>query len=329
MMRILYKFIFGLLYLLSLLPLRVLYIVSDFFYLLVYHVVGYRKRLVRRHLAESFPEKSETQRRAIERGLYSWFCDYLVETIKLLSVNRRWMMRHMRFTGTDKVNEAIERGQSVGIYLGHFCNWEWITSLPLWVTQAAQCTQIYHVLENKEFDRLFLHLRSRFGSESIPMAETLRRIARYRAEHQPIIMGYISDQIPFWNNIHHWLDFLHHDTPVLTGTEKIMRGTRQAVFYIDVRRIRRGYYEAHFVPITDHPEQTTEWQLTDRYFQLLEASIRRQPECYLWTHNRWKRSHEEYNLRLDPTTGIVNLTDSVEELRRKRNAAAAQDNNPL
>ena len=217
----------------------------------------------------------------------------------------------------------------MGIYLGHFCNWEWITSLPLWVTQAAQCTQIYHVLENKEFDRLFLHLRSRFGSESIPMAETLRRIARYRAEHQPIIMGYISDQIPFWNNIHHWLDFLHHDTPVLTGTEKIMRGTRQAVFYIDVRRIRRGYYEAHFVPITDHPEQTTEWQLTDRYFQLLEASIRRQPECYLWTHNRWKRSHEEYNLRLDPTTGIVNLTDSVEELRRKRNAAAAQDNNPL
>lgn len=161
------------------------------------------------------------------------------------------------------------------------------------------------------------------------MAETLRRIARYRAEHQPIIMGYISDQIPFWNNIHHWLNFLHHDTPVLTGTEKIMRGTRQAVFYIDVRRIRRGYYEAHFVPITDHPEQTTEWQLTDRYFQLLEASIRRQPECYLWTHNRWKRSHEEYNLRLDPTTGIVNLTDSVEELRRKRNAATAQDNNPL
>ena len=119
MMRILYKFIFGLLYLLSLLPLRVLYVVSDFFYLLVYHVVGYRKRLVRRHLAESFPEKSETQRRAIERGFYSWFYDYLVETIKLLSISKRQMMRHMRFTGVDKVNEAIERGQSVEIGRAH------------------------------------------------------------------------------------------------------------------------------------------------------------------------------------------------------------------
>ena len=115
MMCILYKFIFGLLYLLSLLPLRVLYIVSDFFYLLVYHVVGYRKRLVRRHLAESFPEKSETQRRAIERGFYSWFCDYLVETIKLLSVNRLWMMPHTHFTRTNKKNKNNKHKQNIKI----------------------------------------------------------------------------------------------------------------------------------------------------------------------------------------------------------------------
>ena len=150
------------------------------------------------------------------------------------------------------------------------------------------------------------------------MAETLRRIAQYRKEGQPIVMGYISDQVPFWNNIHHWLDFLHHDTPVLTGTEKLMRGTGQAVFYADIRRPRRGYYECTMIPIEMHPEQTQEWQLTDTYFRLLETSIRRQPACYLWTHNRWKRTREEYNLRYDPETGRVNMTDSVEELRRKK-----------
>lgn len=329
MKRIAYFLVYTIAYLFSLLPLWLLYILSDGIYLLIYYVVGYRKQLVRKHLHDSFPEKSDTQLRAIEKGFYAWFCDYLVETIKMFSMSKRQMMRRMRFTGTDKIDEAVARGQSCGCYLGHFCNWEWITSLPFWISPKGLCTQIYHPLENKEFDRLFLNLRSRFGAVCIPMAETLRRVARYRAEKQPIVMGYISDQIPFWNNIHHWLDFLHHDTPVLTGTEKIMRSTHQAVFYIDVRRIRRGYYEAHFVPITDEPENTSEWQLTDRYFQLLEASIRRQPECYLWTHNRWKRSHEEYNLRLDPITGVVNLTDSVEELRRRRAVEAQQKDNTV
>lgn len=317
-MRIVYYLASATLYLLSLLPLRVLYLLSTAIYFLVYHVVGYRKALVNRHLADSFPEKSDAERTAIAKGFYAWFCDYFVETIKLASMSRQQLMRRMRFLDTHLIDEAVERGQSCGCYLGHYCNWEWITSLPLWITPKAQCTQIYHPLENKEFDQLFLKLRSRFGAVCIPMAETLRRIARYRVAHQPIVMGYISDQIPFWNNIHHWLNFLNHDTPVLTGTEKIMRATHQAVFYIDVRRIKRGYYEARFVPITAQPGETTEWQLTDRYFELLEASIRRQPECYLWTHNRWKRTHEEYNLRLDPKTGIVNLTDSVEELKRRR-----------
>lgn len=318
MMRIAYFLVFGVLYLLSLLPLRVLYLLSDLLFLLIYYVVGYRKTMVRRHLTDSFPEKTAREVVAIERRFFRWFCDYLVETIKMFSMSRRQMMRRMKFKGVDKVNEVLERGQSCGCYLGHYCNWEWITSLPFWVSSAGLCTQIYHPLENKEFDKLFLGLRSRFGAVCIPMAETLRRIAAYRASKQPIVLGYISDQIPFWNNIHHWLDFLHHDTPVLTGSEKIMRATRQAVFYIDVRRPRRGYYECEFVLITEHPEDTHEWELTDRYFELLEGSIRRQPEYYLWTHNRWKRSHEEYNLRLDPETGRVNITDSVEEIKKRK-----------
>lgn len=318
MMRLLYFITFGVLYTLSLLPLRLLYVLSDGLYLLAYYVVRYRRPLVSRHLAECFPEKGEAERRAIEKGFYAWFADYFIESVKLFSMSRRQMRRRIVFHGVEHLNAALDSGQSCGVYLGHFCNWEWITSLPLWVSPQALCTQIYHPLENVEFDKLFLGLRSRFGAVCIPMAETLRRIAAYRAQRQPIVLGYISDQLPYWNNIHHWLPFLHHDTPVLTGSEKIMRATHQAVFYADVRRVRRGYYECTFVPMTTHPEDTHEWQLTDRYFELLEASIRRQPECYLWTHNRWKRTHEEYNLRLDPETGRVNITDSIEEIKRRK-----------
>ena len=209
----LYYLLYGFLWLLSLLPLWVHYVIADVICVLVYHVVGYRKALVRRNLADSFPDKSAEELRAIEKAFYHWFCDYLVETVKLLTISRENLQRRMVFKGTELVNEMVESGQSCAVYLGHYCNWEWITSLPLWVSPKAQCGQIYHVLENQEFDQLFLRLRQRFGAVCIPMAETLRRLAVYRQQQKPVVIGYISDQVPFWNNIHHWLDFLHHDTP--------------------------------------------------------------------------------------------------------------------
>ena len=323
MMRLVYLLVFGLLYLLSFLPLRALYVISDGFYCMVYFLVGYRRRLVRRHLADCFPEKDEAERRKIDRGFYHWFCDYLVETIKLFSMSERQIRRRMVFEGHEAINADFSKGQSVGLYLGHYCNWEWITSLPLWTSPEGKCAQIYHPLENVWFDRLFLRLRERFGAECIPMAETLRRLVGYRKEGQPIVLGYISDQIPFWNNIHHWLDFLHHDTPVLTGAERLMRQLGESVYFADISRPRRGYYVCRFVKMADNASKTVEkgttnqWPLTDRYFQMLEECIRRQPECYLWTHNRWKRTHEEYNIRLDKETGRVDLGD-LEEIKRRK-----------
>lgn len=323
MMRLVYLLVFGLLYLLSFLPLRALYVISDGFYCMVYFLVGYRRRLVRTHLADCFPEKDEAERRKIERGFYHWFCDYLVETIKLFSMSERQIRRRMVFEGHEAINADFSKGQSVGLYLGHYCNWEWITSLPLWTSPEGKCAQIYHPLENVWFDRLFLRLRERFGAKCIPMAETLRRLVGYRKEGQPIVLGYISDQIPFWNNIHHWLDFLHHDTPVLTGAERLMRQLGESVYFADISRPRRGYYVCRFVKMADNASKTVEkgttnqWPLTDRYFQMLEECIRRQPECYLWTHNRWKRTHEEYNIRLDKETGRVDLGD-LEEIKRRK-----------
>jgi KDO2-lipid IV(A) lauroyltransferase len=317
-MRLLYYVIYSLWFLLSLLPLRIHYMLSDLLYLIIYRLIHYRVAVVRKNIQESFPEKDADEQLAIERGFYHWFCDYLAESVKLLTMSRSQMRRRMVFKGTDVVDEVVRNGQSCAVYLGHYCNWEWITSLPLWVTPEAQCGQIYHVLENQEFDKLFLKLRQRWGAVCIPMAETLRRLIQYRQANQPVVIGYIGDQVPFWNNIHHWCQFLNHDTPVLTGTERLARQTGQAAFYLDVRRLRRGYYEAEFKLITREPKQLAEFELTDIYFRMLEESIRRDPACYLWSHNRWKRTREEFNLRYDSDTGRVDIISSVEELKKKK-----------
>ncbi len=317
-MNLLYLFICGLLYPLSWLPLRCLYMISDGLFVVIFHLIGYRRKLVRKNISESFPDMGEAQLRDAERGFYHWFCDYLVESIKMLTISEGEMRRRLVFKGTETVDEVVRDGQSCAVYLGHYCNWEWITSLPLWVAPEAQCGQIYHAIENKAFDRLFLKLRQRFGAVCIPMAETLRRIVKYRQEGRQVVIGYIGDQVPFWNNIHHWCMFLNHDTPVLTGTERLAVKAGHAVFYMDVRRMRRGYYEAEFQLITREPKQWAEFAITDEYFRRLEQSIRRDPACYLWSHNRWKRSHEEFNMRYNPETGRVDIDSTYEELKKRQ-----------
>ena len=317
MKKMMATLLYGFLYLMSLLPLWVHYLISDLIYVLIYKVVHYRVKLVRKNLSDSFPEKSEQEIHDTERLFYHWFCDYLVETVKLLSISEKQLKRRMVFKGAEQIDKLVRDGQSVAVYLGHYCNWEWVTSLPLWVTPEAEFGQIYHVLENKEFDQLFLKLRQRFNAVCIPMAETLRRIIKYKQEGKPVVIGYISDQVPFWNNIHHWCSFLNHDTPVLTGTERLARQTGHAVFYLELTCPRRGYYEAQFRLISLDPKKASDYELTDAYFRMLEESIRKAPQFWLWTHNRWKRTREEFNLRYDPVTGRVNL-DSLESIKRQK-----------
>ena len=316
-MKILYYIIYPLWYSFSLLPLSVLYVVSDLLFHLLYHVLRYRRHIVRKNLVESFPEKSEEEIHHIERGFYHFFCDYLVESIKMMSITPEEMKRRMTFKGTEIINAVLKSGGSAALYLGHFCNWEWVSSLPLWLTKEAVCGQIYHPIENKDIDRLFLKQRGRMGAVSIPMESTLREILRYRSENQPVVIGYISDQAPHWRNIHHWCNFLNHDTPVLTGTERIIRKMKHEVFYLDMRRVKRGYYEGEIRLVTREPLHLAEYELTTKYFNLLEASIRRQPELYLWSHNRWKRTREEFNEKYEVVNGkVVPKGDEIERLRK-------------
>lgn len=305
MKKALYYLLYASWYLLSHLPLSVLYVLSNVIFFIVFHVLKYRRRTVWVNVVTSFPELEPEEHKDIERRFYKWFCDYLVENIKLMNMKPEEMKQRLVFKNTEAVDQCINEGQSCAIYLGHLCNWEWITSLPFWITPEAQCGQLYHPLENKDFDRLLLHIRQRFGSVCIPMNDSLRRILDYKRQGKQTVIGYIADQAPFWWNIHHWCQFLHHDTAVLSGTERIATKLDQAVFYLDVHRVKRGYYEAEFKLITREPRKMEEFQLTDIYFNELEKSIRRQPECYLWTHDRWKRTRERFNRRFEVIDGKV------------------------
>lgn len=300
----LYYMVWGLLYVISLLPLSVLYVLSDGLYFLVYHVARYRKSLVRKNLRDSFPEKTEAELLVIEHKFYHFFCDYILETIKLTSMSMNEMSKRVKFNNIEYLNKCFEDGHNIAAYLGHYCNWEWVTSIGLQFDENVFVGQVYHILESPVFNALMLKIRSAMDTHSISMQIILRKIIETKREGTKMIIGFISDQVPFWNNIHHWLTFMNHpDTPVLTGTERLAKKYDFACVYFDVQRIKRGYYVCNIKPITEDPKQYSNWELTEMYFTELERTIRHQPEYWLWTHNRWKRTREQYNKMIDPQTG--------------------------
>lgn len=292
-----YKIVYPIFYVLSLLPYRVLYGISDFFYLIMYHIVGYRKKVVRKNLSSSFPEKTPQELKEIEHGFYHWLCDYFVETLKLLTVSDEQLLKHIEFRNAEQIEEYYDKGQTCAAILGHYCNWELLsaTGLAFKRHKEAVCGLIYHPLRSKIFDMLFKDIRQSKGGVCIPKQEILRYLVRYRREKRMWLFGYISDQSPKYLNIHCWLPFLNHDTPVFTGGEKIMKKMNDAVFYVDMQRPERGRYICTFRLITDKPAEMQENEITTRFFKMLEDTIKRDPRLYLWTHDRWKRSHEHFD----------------------------------
>jgi len=307
MKKITYYLLYGLTYALSILPFWVLYGLSDCFYLLVYHVVRYRRKIVRKNLCASFPEKDEKELRQIEQQFYHWFCDYMVETIKLLTISNEKLLQHMELRGMDKMEEAYDRGQNCATLSGHFCNWEWLSALGLGYKRHTDAItgMIYHPLYNEAIDKLFIDIRSSHGGTPVPKNDILRFYVKYRQENRQVLFGYIGDQAPKWENMHLWVDFLNQDTPVFSGGEKIMRKMNDAVFYIHGERPRRGHYIFTFTPIVAEAAKTEEFEITRRFFQLLEENIRNQPAFYLWSHNRWKRMREEFNQKYDVIDGRI------------------------
>jgi len=307
MKRLLYHILYAVSYAISLLPLWFLYGVSDCFFVLVYHLIGYRRKLVHRQLTSSFPEKGEAEIKQIERQFYHWLCDYFVETIKLLSISNETLLKHIEYRGVEELEKAFDNGQNCAAILGHYCNWEWLSAVGLAFQRYPNAVMglIYHPLYNDAFNQLFIDLRSAHGGLCVPKQDILRHLITLKREQRRSLFGYISDQSPKWENMHLWVDFLNHDTPVFTGAERIMQKMNDAVFFVDMQRPYRGKYICTFRLISNEAAKEEEFAITRRFYQMLEENIRRQPPFYLWTHNRWKRGREEFNRKYDVIDGRI------------------------
>ena len=276
--------------LLSLIPLRVLYVLSDGVFYIVYYLGRYRRKVARKNLIESFPEKSEQEIKVIEKRFYRFFIDTIFEMCKLMSFSPQEMAQHLHFTNMEILNEVFRQGKSVTLYMGHYANWEWCSSLALHLDRetGAVMGQIYKKLHNSVVDKLTIYNRERMGAICVEMNQTLRWIDEQVKKNIPTVTCYVADQSPRKSQIRHYVPFLHHHTPVFTGAEKITKRYGFEAWYLDIKRIKRGYYAADLVRLHEHPQSLPDFELTDIYYRYLEQVVHRQPELYLWTHNRFK-----------------------------------------
>jgi len=285
------KWMYWLIKPLSMLPLGVLYVISDLLiYPLVYYIFGYRRRVVRNNLVGSFPELPNVDVKHIEKRFYRHFCGSFMETIRILSMSEAEATARMRCINVDVVTNYTSNGRGVLLLLGHYGNWEYqmFSFLQLAKTGNQQGYCVYRPLKNKAFDYLYRRIRTRFHSRIVTKEGTFRTVVQLRRDGIAGAFGLISDQTPSKSNIHYWTPFLNRDTPILTGPERMARQTGFAVVYADVMKIRRGYYQTTYSVLSDNPGAEPEFAMTERYARAMENTILRDPAYWLWTHKRWK-----------------------------------------
>ena len=269
--------------------------------------------MVRNNLTTSFPEKDIDEIKDIERKFYHWFCDYFFEAIKLLSISNRELNRRLHVLNPEVHEQWFLKGRNNAAFLGHYCNWEWLSRVGKDMNQERRLCLIYDPLHSKPFDNLFLKIRT-YPPTGVPTPkrDILRQLLEWKRQGIFSMSGYIADQAPKWQNIHLWIPFLNHPhSPVFTGAERITRKMNNVIYYAKMSRPRRGYYEMEYVLITDDPNSMAEGDITRRFFHLLEESIRNRPEFYLWTHNRWKRTKEEFDQHFNIVNGKSIRKDNI------------------
>ena len=272
-------------------PYWALHALSGVLYPIVYYIVKYRRGVTRKNLVNAFPEKTEEEIVRVEKAFYRHFCDYIVETLKLMHVSDEQMKRHMRFTNPEYIEQLRGDGRPIFLYLGHHCNWEYVISVTMWIHPDLEAVQVYHPLRNKVMDRLMYNLRSRFNSIGVTQKRSLRYIIGKVREGKQIILGLIADQRPPWGGDPKWMEFLNQDTPIITGGEGMGRKLNAHFVYCRMRCVRRGYYELTFMPI--EPVEGDEYGYSKSYMKMLEEDIKAQPHMWLWTHDRWVRKRNK------------------------------------
>ena len=286
MSSILFYLILPFLYLISILPFPIFYLFSDAIYLLLYRVIGYRKKVVSENLKNSFPNKTTEELKKIEKQFYHYLVDLFLETLKTLTISKKQAIKRCKLTpnAIALFDELYTQHKSCILVMGHYGNWEWAGS-SFSLINKQQLYVIYHPLTNTHFDKLMYGMRTRFGSKLYAMKDTMRGMIGNRNEINAT--AFIADQTPAPENAY-WTTFLNQKTPVFWGTEKIAQKLNYPVVYVTVNRIKRGYYEANAELLVSEPKNTKEGEISEMHTKKLEKDIIAQPEIWLWSHRRWK-----------------------------------------
>jgi KDO2-lipid IV(A) lauroyltransferase len=270
---------------LSLLPLSLLYVLADGVYLLLYHIIGYRRKVVRENLQNALPERTLEEIINIEKKYYRYLASLIFEVVKMSRISRSEIEKRFVFKNKELALSYLKRGESILICSAHYGNWEWGT-LGLGLNFPCAHYPIYKPLSNPVFDRWFKGVRSRFGNKLIAMRQTMRALAA--GKNKPSMFSFGNDQAPSRDESHYWTTFLHQQASIQLGIEKIAKRTNRPIFYLQVKVLRRGYYEVDCVPLCLNPAETNEFEITEMHTRFLEKIIREEPAYWLWSHRRWK-----------------------------------------
>jgi KDO2-lipid IV(A) lauroyltransferase len=281
--------IYSFIWLLTLLPLRVLYIISDGFYQIVFYILKYRRDVVADNLHHAFPEKTGQERFKIEKDFYHHFCDSIFESFKVLHLSKAEIDKRFIFLNLDILDEYYKKGQNVVLISGHYGNWEWMVGIDALIQQKFLA--IYKPLSDEKFNGLIKSLREKFAGkgEMVAMNDVYKVILKYEHQQQLIITWFLGDQSPP-KDYPLWVNFMNRETPFYSGPEKIARKFGHAVVFMNIYKVKRGYYEVEFVPLFDDPKSTSENEITLAYVKMLEDTIRKEPAYWLWSHRRWKHT---------------------------------------
>lgn len=272
-------------------PLWVLYGIADFFYLILYYVVGYRRSVVKDNLKNSFPEKSEKERLAIEKKFYKHLADLIIEIIKYRTISKKEISRRCKIKNPEFLEKYNLKDRSIICIQGHYANWEWNTHIDSLFSQKI--LSVYKPLHNEIEDKFMIKIRERFGAMTVTKNRIIRTLARRQKAGELSAVGLVSDQVPDVTKSTYWMQFLNQDTPVFLGAEKMATMFDLPVIFIYVEKLKRGYYEMEFLPVTNNPKETKPFEITEKHVRLTEKMIQSAPEYWMWSHRRWKRKRSD------------------------------------
>lgn len=272
--------------LISKMPLKLLYVFSDFIFFVIYFVVGYRKNIVEENLRNSFPEKNEREIKKIQKAFYLNFSDYLVETLRSFTISSLELKVRVQHINIDVFREAQKEKKNVILLSGHIFNWEWFNALATVVPQE-KCFPVYRKMKSSFWEEKIKNIRNSYGNHALEANEVIRHIFRNANDGNSVYM-FVADQTPHISDVSYGLKFLNQKTPAFIGYDKLATRLDLVFVFCEMKKVKRGFYQVNYYRIVPENEKFQEFEVVKKFHNMLENTINKRPDNYLWSHRKWK-----------------------------------------